>query len=192
MSRLLSDTTAAVIASMAKRCDCGGKHSKLGPEGGNGPFRFNYGSSCLSDLLNRGLLVSVPRIVAIGSGDGYVDAALAEKVLGARSVVLTDINPGSENVVEMSCSRVVETCGDAALLFCFPFFAAGGYTDCLKDYQGDTVVYVGEMCESGHTNPGNLLEQLRESFVPGVCVELKKYPRKYPSTCVEHLVVFTR
>lgn len=132
------------------------------------PLGFQYGNSCFTDLIESMSQLTVPKIneiLSVGSGVGLTDCYIAYKVLGARTVHLTDIEPPHDMVETLSCVDAIEKyTGADTLMFVYPCFHADGYEGVIRTFKGQYIVLVGEMCVSGHTNPGGLLEQISDEF----------------------------
>lgn len=157
------------------------------------PVRFTYGNSCLSDLINNARYIAFPTIrevLSVGSGDGLTDYYVAHKIFGARSVHLTDIEPGNDLVEKLCCSDAISRYKHAAgLMFTFPCFGAVGYEDVIKNFCGDYIIFTGEISVEGHTNPCNLLEQITKDFAEHIRVNIASWEKTYRK---ESLVLYKR
>lgn len=157
------------------------------------PVMFTYGRRCFSDLINKARDVAFPTIhevLSIGSGDGFTDYYIAHKLFNADVVHLTDIQPGNDLVEELSCADAIRRYKTAgALMFTYPWRADGGYCNVTNTYTGDYIIFTGELCVLGHTNPCDLLEQLAEDFVEHIRVDIASWER---ASHTESLVLYKR
>lgn len=158
------------------------------------PVRFAYGNSCFSDLIENTPKLTVPHmneILALGSGDGLAECYIAFKVLGANIVHVTDIHPPHDRVEQLSCVEALKKYTEAdALMFIYPFSFASGYDGLLAKFKGRFIVMVGEIEYSGHTNPGDLLEQIDEDFEEVTHVDMRRCTPMY--ILHEKLIVYRR
>lgn len=157
------------------------------------PVRFTYGRRCLSDLINKARNITFPilhEVLSVGSGDGLTDYYIAHKIFGASLVHLTDIKPVNDLVEKLCCADAILRYKTAtALMFTFPWCGADGYDDVIKNFRGDYIIFTGELCESGHTNPCDLLEQIAEDFVEHIRVNIACWEK---TSCKESLVLYKR
>lgn len=167
----------------------------------NEPVRFQYGTSCFSDLVAKAqqcVFPSIPSILSVGSGEGFIDFYIASAILGAEIVHLTDLEPPNDLVERLSCLDAVAKYGNAtALMFTFPCFYASGYERVIEAFKGNYVVLVGEIYDlytggiavNGHTDPGDLLEQIVRRFEEVVRFDINCYRT---TLCLESMVVYRR
>lgn len=158
------------------------------------PLRFQYGNSCFTDLIESMSQLTVPEmneILAVGSGIGLTDCYIAYRVLGARTVHLTDTEPPHDMVETLSCLDAIEKyTGADTLMFIYPCFYAGGYEGVVRTFKGQYIVMVGEMCVYGHTNPGGLLEQISDDFDKVAHVDMRQARCSYG--CHESLAIYSK
>lgn len=158
------------------------------------PLRFQYGNSCFTDLIENMSHLTVSGmndILAVGSRFGLTECYIAHKVLGAKTVHITDIEPPHGMVEKLSCVDAVDKyTGADTLMFIYPCFHASGYEGLIQTFKGQYIVLVGEMCVYGHTNPGDLLEQISDCFEKVAHVDMRRAKRSYG--CHESLAIYSR
>ena len=154
---------------------------------------FNYGGGCLSDLITKISSQTFPlinEILAVGSGNGLTEAYIGYKILKAKIVHITDIKSPHDMVEELPGDEAIDKYTEAdTLMFIYPYSFNSGYKEIILKFKGDYIVMIGEIDVTlGHTDPDELLEQIREEFKELIKVEWKCEV----FNCVEHMVIYSR
>lgn len=158
------------------------------------PVRFSHGPSCFSDLIENMSKLTLPHmneILSVGSGVALQESYLADKVLGAKIFHVTDIKPPHNLVEKLSCVEAIEKYNEAdTLMFTYPCYADSGYEGVVRQFKGKYIIMVGEIEIDGHTNPGDLLEQILEDCEKVVHVDMRRCTRSYG--CHESLILYRK
>lgn len=158
------------------------------------PLAFQYGNSCFSDLVDRLSRLELPRLqelVSVGSGVALLECYIAYKVFNTSTFHATDIAPPHGHVKRLSCLEAIHKYkGAQGLMFMYPCFLASGYEDVICNFKGTYIILIGEISHTGHTNPGNLLEQILIEFEPLVHVDMVRIRTSFG--CHESLVLYKR
>lgn len=158
------------------------------------PVSFEYGNSCFSDLTERLSKLTLPvlhEILSVGSGVALLDCYIAFKVFNAEIFRATDISPCHRAVEHLSCAQAIARYGEAqALMFTYPSFLSGGYEHVISGFRGEYIILIGELECTGHTNPGELLEQITQDFDPLTHVDMVRVRPSHG--CHECFVLYKR
>ncbi|QCQ67800.1 hypothetical protein ECIV_ORF45 [European chub iridovirus] len=155
-------------------------------------YMFKYGVSCFTSLIDHGCIKEINNmqtILCIGCETGAYERIICKEMFGVDQPILSDIEPKHDVVEKLSCLEAIDKYPNVdALMFCFQSFLASGYD--VSKFKGKYIIFIGELHETGHTNPDDLLDSIYECFNEYISVPLKCCCTY--SYCYEQLCVFKR
>ena len=156
-------------------------------------LRLDHGSSCLSDLITKMSLLTLPQIneiLAVGSGTGLAEAYIGYTALKAKVVHITDIEPPHDMVEKLSCHESIDKYTQAdALMFIYPFAGASGYEGDIGKFKGDYIVMIGEVTTLGHPNRSKCMRQISLDFEERLKVKMGTCTA---FCCNKHMFLYSR